>query len=96
MFAFSFITNGRGDRSQSEKIPVPSSLFPTSDHATVVNAITPNQLGRIRYQDTYWFGCALHDVHIPEGTVVEVLERRGNTWLVTPAPRLHYLAAEYN
>jgi len=96
MFAFSFIANALGDRTQSDQNFVASSLFPASDRAVVSDPITSNRPGRIRYQDTYWFGCALNDAYIPEGTIVELLERRGNTWLVTPAPRLHYQAAEYN
>lgn len=87
MNTLSFITNKGGDRTPKHTTFTPSSLFPDRDRAVVSNAITANQLGRIHYQETYWFGCALNDVSIPEGTIVEVLQRRGNTWLVKPITR---------
>ena len=71
-----------------EKSPlsVGSTMFSAQigQRAIVSQTIEANHLGRIYYQNTYWFGCGLNDAYIPEGTVVEVLERHGTTWLVRP------------
>jgi membrane protein implicated in regulation of membrane protease activity len=87
MQALSFIKNrnARGNREGTVgTVFTSSSLFLDSNRAIVSDDITAGRRGRIYYQDTYWFGCALNDVDILKGAVVELLERRGNTWLVKP------------
>ena len=59
-----------------------SALFPESDRAIVLEPIGPNHLGRIYYQGTHWFACAVDDTAIAKDTIVRVIERRENTWLV--------------
>lgn len=95
MNAFRFITRNGGDRHRIRTDRASSSLFPMPNHAVVSVEISPDSLGRIYYQSTYWFGCSLNDVYIPEGAVVEVLKRRGNTWLVTPVTDPSYQVVAY-
>ena len=85
MTIFSLLSRNQSDRASKNTTSISSSLFPMSDRATVSDEITSDHLGRIYYQSTYWFGCSANDIDIPEGTIVELLELRGNTWLVRPA-----------
>lgn len=50
--------------------------------AVVVADIKPLQKGRIKYQATYWFGRCEDPVTLPKGTMVKVIRREGNTWVV--------------
>ncbi len=95
MSAFNFLTKTRSDRPSHRSELSASSLFPKPNRAVVSAEINPDSLGRIYYQSTYWFGCSLNDTYIPEGTIVEVLERRGNTWLVTPVSYSPYQRTTY-
>ncbi|MGB3494258.1 MAG: NfeD family protein [Elainellaceae cyanobacterium] len=95
MNVLKFLAKKSGDRHYSNTELIDSSLFPKHNQAVVDADINPDSQGRIYYQSTYWFACSLHDIYIPEGTVVEVLERRGNTWLVTPAAYSPYQRTAY-
>lgn len=90
MNIFGFVKGKSGKHRVKTRESISSSLFLESHHAVVSDAITSHCLGRIYYQNTYWFACALNDVYIPEGVIVEVLERRANTWLVRPVVRSSY------
>ncbi|NEQ97953.1 MAG: hypothetical protein F6K30_14740 [Cyanothece sp. SIO2G6] len=72
------------DRPLNEPNPPLSRVFIANNLAIVSDAINPGQLGRVYHQATYWFGCALDDVYIPKGSIIELVERQGNTWLVKP------------
>lgn len=67
---------------QRQQFPTANLRFSTGDRAVVANAITPGCMGRIYYQSTYWNGYTADSLCLAEGSVVQVLERRGNTWLV--------------
>lgn len=56
--------------------------FRISNDAVVVRDITAGKRGRIHYQSTDWFARAINNLSIPSGTVVHLLKRDGNTWLV--------------
>lgn len=60
-----------------------ASSFSTSSRAYLTREILPGRVGRLHYQATEWSACALNDVHIPAGVDVVLVERQGNTWLVT-------------
>lgn len=60
-----------------------SLIFGKSDRAVVVRDISPEQRGRIAWRNTTWFAVSDQNIHIPAGTIVDLLEREGNTWLVS-------------
>lgn len=59
-------------------------FFSDQNFAVVLNTVTSSDRGRIRYQNTDWFACTLSAQPIVKGALVELIERRGNTWLVSP------------
>ncbi|NER79532.1 MAG: hypothetical protein F6K42_08095 [Leptolyngbya sp. SIO1D8] len=57
-------------------------MFGKKDRAMVVRDILPERRGRISWSNTTWFAISTDNFRIPAGTVVELLDRDGNTWLV--------------
>jgi membrane protein implicated in regulation of membrane protease activity len=55
-----------------------------NNRATVVTAMQPGQIGRIKFQATYWFGFCEENLKLQVGDMVEVLDRDGNTLIVKP------------
>jgi membrane protein implicated in regulation of membrane protease activity len=56
--------------------------FRVSNDAVVIRDITAGQRGRIHYMSTDWFARSADDTCIPVGSIVHLLRRDGNTWLV--------------
>jgi membrane protein implicated in regulation of membrane protease activity len=51
--------------------------------AIVTRAISSGKIGRIKYSSTYWNARSVDKASIPAGTEVYLIERSGNTWLVS-------------
>ncbi|MBE7382885.1 MAG: hypothetical protein F6J95_015905 [Leptolyngbya sp. SIO1E4] len=66
------------NRFQSQQL----LMFGKKDRARVVRDILPERRGRISWSNTTWFAISNDNLGIPAGTVVELLAREGNTWLV--------------
>ena len=54
----------------------------TGAHATVVEAIAPNQPGRVSFQGTTWRALSF-DENLPEGAQVEIIKQQGMSLIVT-------------
>lgn len=69
------------------EVALPSSTYFTHSHqncGVVVETIKLGRRGRITFQSTSWFGVYDGDEELLPGTIVEVLERSGTTWVVRP------------
>lgn len=51
--------------------------------AIVTRTISSGKIGRIKYSSTYWNARSVDEASIPAGTEVYLIERSGNTWLVS-------------
>lgn len=57
--------------------------------AYVIRDILPNEPGRIHYLATDWNALSVNNTHIPTGTKVRPIMRRGNTWYVAADAEAH-------
>lgn len=71
--------------SYEQKEPYSSQqylMFGHKERAKVVRDILPGRRGRIAWGNTTWFALSNENIYLPAGTIVDLLDRDGNTWLV--------------
>ncbi|NEQ32408.1 MAG: hypothetical protein F6K04_15635 [Leptolyngbya sp. SIO4C5] len=60
-------------------------LYPNQDRAAVIaNEIRPGQIGRVKYQASWWKARCEQNIFLPSETAVRVVGRQGLTLLVEP------------
>lgn len=52
--------------------------------AYIIQKVTRTTPGRVHYQATSWFAVSKNNAPIESGTLVDLLERHGNTYVVQP------------